>query len=210
MGLKSGTFASTSFKNVVGVGHSFGSALTQGLTASHPDTLAAAVLTGFSTSTSGQMIFMAALDFQIARNNDPGRFLNLNNGFLVSRNIRGNQFAFFRAPGFPSANLIAAEATKQTVTPGELLTQTAIQMPAKMFTSPVAVVDGENDFPFCQGNCRMPKNQAAAVRPALFPKADPAGSMYYLAPDAGHALNAHYSAKMAYSKIMDFAKTNGL
>lgn len=85
------------FSKVVGVGHSLGSELTYSLTSKHPNDLDAAVLTGFSASTAGQSTFFAVLDLVIARENAPLRFLELNNGYLVSQPIVSNQFRFFRA-----------------------------------------------------------------------------------------------------------------
>lgn len=119
--LRSGSIGGKSYANVVGVGHSFGSAISQGLTNAYPSDLSAVVLTGFSLSSTGFDSFFAALDFSIASQNT-ARFIGLNNDYLVDNSIVGNQFAFFKAQGFPPANLVAAEATKQTTTLGELLT----------------------------------------------------------------------------------------
>lgn len=209
LNLKAGRFASTAFKHVIGVGHSFGSIVTQGVTATYPNTLDAAVLTGFSTSAGGLPPFLSALNLQIASENNPAEFFGLPNSYLIANNIIGTQFAFYHAQGFPYYNLLQGVAQSNTVTFGELLTMSAVMGTASNFTGPIDVVDGEFDLPFCQGNCHMPMNQAAAVKPALYPAAS-AGSQYYLAPAAGHGINTHYSAKMAYTQIQDFAKANGL
>lgn len=207
--LRTGVISNHTFKNVVGVGHSFGSLQIAGLTSQHPDDLDAAVLTGFSISASGTPLFFAGLDLTIASQNQPLRFPDLPNGYLISNSIEANQFAFFRAPNFDPALLNIAEATKQTFTVGEFLTTALIEMVSTNFTGPIDVVDGENDFPFCQGNCLLPHNQAAAVKAALYPAAS-SGSDYYIAPGAGHGLNLHYAASMAYEHIQNFIKKNGL
>lgn len=119
-----------------------------------------------------------------------------------------NQFAFFRAPNYDPLVLIAANAAKNTFTIGELFTVGQLGTPAPGFTGPVDVVDGENDLPFCQSNCLVPANKAAAVRPALYVNAA-AGSEYYIAPGAGHGLNQHYAAYGAYLQIFGFIKSNG-
>jgi len=155
------------FSKVVGVGHSLGSELTYSLTSKHPNDLDAAVLTGFSASTAGQSTFFAVLDLVIARENAPLRFLELNNGYLVSQPIVSNQFRFFRAPNFDPAILAATEASKQTFTLRELFTNSMFVAQAKEFKGVVDVMDGKNDLPFCQSNCLVPENRAMEVRPVL-------------------------------------------
>jgi hypothetical protein len=51
--LRTGGIAGHTFEHVVGIGHSEGSFITNGVTALHPDDLDAVVLTGFSTDTTG-------------------------------------------------------------------------------------------------------------------------------------------------------------
>lgn len=205
--LRNGTFG-TAFSSVIGVGHSFGSAITQGLTNTYPSDLDAAVLTGFSVNQTGIATFTAALDLSIANNIDPVRFANLSNEYLVSANAVGNQFSFFKAQGFPPANLAIGEASKQTVTFGELLTLAAIVAPASNFTGPVDVVNGAADWPFCMGNCSYPTDLAAAVAPMLYPASNTSQS--YLAPGAGHGVNLHYAAGEAYQQIQTFLRSAGL
>ena len=77
-----------------------------------------------------------------------------------------------------------------------------------MFTEPVDVVLGEHDWIFAQGNAYYPENQAAMVEPRLFPAASK-GSQSYVVLGAGHAINVHYAAEMAFNQIQDFIKHNG-
>jgi pimeloyl-ACP methyl ester carboxylesterase len=205
--LKSGILSSTAFENVIGVGHSFGSEITEAITAQYPDDIAAAVLTGFSRSMAGLPTFTTSLDFQIASENNESAFRDLNNGYVVAANVIGNQFAFLKYPGFPAANLAKVEATKQTVTFGELFSQSNAVRKATEYTGVVFVVDGDSDWPFCKGNCTYPKDKAAAVK-ALYPAAK--DFQTYLAPVTGHGLNVHYSANRAFEHIQDFLKHNGL
>ncbi|GAB7349485.1 hypothetical protein MBLNU459_g0196t1 [Dothideomycetes sp. NU459] len=204
--LRNGSVASTSFSHVVGTGHSFGSFITQALTKSYPSDLDAAVLTGFSLSMTGLPTFLTSLDLSIAAINDALRFSGLPTGYLVANNYIGNQFAFFRAQGFPPSNLAIADATKQTVTLGELFTLAAVTGNTT-YTGPVDVVDGANDWPFCQGNCSYPMDLAAAAK-ALYPMTRNFTS--YLAPNCGHGLNLHYAATAAYEQIQAFVMGNGL
>jgi pimeloyl-ACP methyl ester carboxylesterase len=205
--LRSGSLASTTFSHVIGVGHSLGSELTNGITAQYPSDLDAAVLTGFSVDIFGQSNFFAALNLAIAGENQPARFGSLPNGYLVSDTVAGNQFTFFRAPNFDPCVLDAAEASKQTLTIGELFTNPEFVAPAPKFTGPIDVLNGENDLPFCQSNCLLPQNQAALVKGVLYPNAKNS-STYYIGKGAGHGLNLHYVAPDAYQQIFKFIKEN--
>jgi hypothetical protein len=179
------------------------------ITAMYPKDLDAAVLTGFSVDAAGQPVFFAGLDLVIGSQNAPLRFSQLPNAYIISNTISNNQFGFFRAPNFDPAVLAASEATKQTITIGELFTNSQFVTPAPEFTGPVDVVDGENDLPFCQSNCLMPENKAEAVRGALYPNAGE-GSSSYILKSAGHGLNLHYGAGDAYKHIFEFIASNGL
>ncbi|KAE9378921.1 hypothetical protein N431DRAFT_478041 [Stipitochalara longipes BDJ] len=173
-----------------------------------PSDLDAAVLTGFSVDTTGQSNFFSGLNLVIAREDQPLRFSELNNGYLISQSVVSNQFGFFRAPNFDPLVLAAAEASKQTFTLGELFTNGMFVSEAKEFRGPIDVVDGENDLPFCQSNCLVPHDKAAVVKAALYPNAK-GTSTSYVAEGAGHGLNLHYVAVEAYQQIFEFLKGNG-
>lgn len=205
--LRAGAITSHTFENVVGLGHSYGSLQVVGVTSQYPKDLNEAVLTGFSTSSTGLDLFTAALDLTIASQNQPLRFADLPNGYLVPNSIESNQFAFFRAPNFDPALLNIAETAKQTFSVGEFLTLNSIAAGSPNFTGPLDVVNGQNDLCFCQGNCLLPYNQAAAVKGELYPAASK-GSDFYIAAGAGHALNLHYSAPAAYGHIHNFIRKN--
>ncbi|KAG9892876.1 alpha/beta-hydrolase, partial [Aureobasidium melanogenum] len=204
--LRSSMFANKNFTTVIGVGHSFGSAITQSVTYNHPKTFDAAILTGFSANQSAIAPFLTALNLQIASQNQPYRFSNLNNGYLVDYSTVSNQYGFFRAPNFDPLILAAAEAAKGSVTFGELFTQAAISGVAANFTGPVAIVNGDADLPFCYGNCSYPMNKAEAAIQMLYPAAKANGT--YLAPLTGHGVNLHYTAMGAYEFIGSFLRQN--
>ena len=208
--LRGGKLSGISFSKIVGAGHSFGSILTQGLTSAYPRDIDAAILTGFSVYQGAMPTFLLALNLDIASQNQPYRFSGLSNGYLVSGTATSLQLGFFKAPGFDPNILWLAEATKGSVTFGELFSTSAISKPAKSFAGPVAVVDGENDLPFCFGNCSYPSNLAEKVFPMLYPNLPSSKTGTYLAASAGHGLNLHYSAIEAYYYIQNFLKKQGL
>jgi pimeloyl-ACP methyl ester carboxylesterase len=206
--LRDGIFASTKFSKVTSVGHSFGSLLSIGQTSFYPADLDGVVLTGVSINSTGLVPFLSSLNLAIASENCPSRFGHLNNGYLVADSSISNQLAFLRFPNYPLENLDIAETTKQTVTFGELFTQTVAAQPAPKFTGPVDVVNGYYDLPFCDGDCAYPSSQAAQVL-LLYPNAAKS-STTYLAPGSGHGLNLHYIAQTAYEQIGGFLADNGL
>lgn len=207
--LRAGSYGGIAFQKVVGVGHSFGSILTQAITASSPSSLDAAVLTGFTANSSGLPAFISGINLAIAAQNNPYRFNNLSTGYLVSDTAIGNQIAFFHAPGFDPQILALAEAGKGTVTFGEFFSLGAVGGPATNYTGAIAVVNAAYDLPFCSGNCSYPTNLGAAVIPALYPRQN-ATNNNYIQRDAGHGLTLHYSAVEGYAYIQDFVQRSGL
>ncbi len=81
--------------------------------------------------------------------------------------------------------------------------------PATAFTGPVDIVNGQNDYFYCGGDCTYLTDQAAAAIPAYFPAASK-GSQSYLAPNAGHNVNMHYSSISAFQQMTAFLQTNGI
>lgn len=91
------------FSKFVGVGHSAGSVVTQGVTTKYPNDFDAVILTGTSTIAKYVPLSLAAFDFQIA-NRASRKFQNLSNGYLTQANAIGIQFSFFRYPNFNSTS----------------------------------------------------------------------------------------------------------
>ncbi|SMY24789.1 unnamed protein product [Zymoseptoria tritici ST99CH_1A5] len=203
--LKAGEFG-LNFTKIVGVGHSFGSIVTQAVTAEYPTDLDAAILTGFSTNSSSLPIFLTGLNLALALPASPYRFASIPAGYLVSSTIISNQIAFFRAPGFSPAILNLAEATKGTVTFGELFSQNAPTKPAGEFKGAVAIVNGAEDLPFCGGNCSYPTDLPRQALEMLYPGANVTGT--FLAEVAGHGVNLHFSAGEAFRFAQEFLGRN--
>jgi pimeloyl-ACP methyl ester carboxylesterase len=200
--LRRGSLCNQSFQKIVGVGHSFGSIQIAGLAAEYgTDDLDAIVLTGFSTSASGIPLFLAAADWSIASRNRPSRFGRLDNGYLVTDTIAGNQFGFFRYPNFDPKILAQDDARKETFTLGELFTLTLPVKSAPKFTGPLFVINGERDLVFCQSNCKLPFDQAVAVQPALFPAVHSGKSATLLVKGTGHAPNLHLTRQKTFAAI---------
>lgn len=197
------------FDNVVGVGHSAGSTLTQAITTQYPSDFDAVILTGTSTNDNYVALSMASFNLINANSDSSGRFDDLPAGYLTQQTAVGIQFSFYRWPNFDTTAFNLQVANKQTNTLGVLLTLGAVVAEAPEFTGPVDVVLGENDFVFCGGNCTYPENQAALVESTFYPNAA-SGSQYYLAAGSGHAIAAHKSASASFQHMIDFLQSNGI
>ncbi|MCJ1438186.1 hypothetical protein MMC27_007573 [Xylographa pallens] len=198
-----------SFKNVVGIGHSAGSTITQGVSAKYPKDFEAVILTGTSIDPNYVATSVAAFDLIIANTDPSGRFVGIGNAYFTQPPLeQALQFPFYRYPYFDPSLLQLAIATRQTNTLGELLTLASINVPSPLFTGPVDVVLGMNDLVFCGGDCTYPTDQSALVQPAFYPAART--SSHYLSPNAGHVINAHYSASQAFAQMNSFLRLNKL
>ncbi|KAJ5915480.1 Alpha/Beta hydrolase protein [Penicillium verhagenii] len=207
--LRNAKIGNYSFENVVGVGHSAGSSLTQAVTTQYPSDFDAAILTGTSTNDNYVSLSMAAFNLINANSDSSGRFSSLAAGYLTQQTSVGIQFAFYSYPNFNTAAFNSQVANKQTNTLGVLLTLGGIVASAPEFTGPVDVILGENDFVFCGGNCSYPENQAALVLSTFYPSAS-SGSQTYLASGSGHAIAAHDSASASFTQMIDFLQSNDI
>ena len=102
--LRSGRLASTSFTNVIGVGHSYGSIVQLANNGKYPKDTDAAVLTGFTTQLQYLAYAALANNPVIAAQHDPSRFGRLSNGYLTNNAPVSYQLPFFRYPYFDQSS----------------------------------------------------------------------------------------------------------
>ena len=98
--LRSGWLASISFTNVIGVGHSTGSAVQLANNGKYPKDTDAAVLTGFTDQPHNLVGAFLSNNPVIAAQHDPSRFERLSNGYLINNAPVSFQLPFFRFPYF--------------------------------------------------------------------------------------------------------------
>ena len=90
-----------SIKKFVGVGHSGGSTITNGVTTKYPQDFDAVILTGTSVSASSVNTALASFDLTIANTDDSSpKFAGLSNGYLIQPLLQSIQFAYYRWPNF--------------------------------------------------------------------------------------------------------------
>jgi pimeloyl-ACP methyl ester carboxylesterase len=206
--LRNGTLADRRFSRIIGVGHSYGSALTTSVASQNPSAFDALVLTGFSDNTTGGIQFTASLNLEVAALSQTQRFPGEADGYLLPSTQYGIQYSFFRSPNFDQEVLAQAYATVQTTTVGEQFTMGTVGAPARNFTGPVLIVDGGNDLFFCDGDCQYPTNIPSASLKALFPRAANTSTSYIL-PGAGHGVNLAANAPQAFDRIQSFIGSLG-
>lgn len=198
-----------SFDKVVGVGHSAGSTLTQGITTQYPGDFDAVILSGTSASAASVPLTVAAFNFVNANSDPAPQFRGLPAGFLTQESAAGIQFAFYRYPNYDDHIFKKQVASKSTNTLGVLLTLGGIVAPSTKFTGPVLLVNGQNDLVFCGGNCLVPTDQNALTMSTFYPAAAK-GSQTYIAEGAGHAIAAHKSGPDSFKKMIQFLQANKL
>lgn len=123
----------------VHVGHSFGSVLSNGLAAAHPELTDGVVLTGFSYEQSYMQNWQLCLGLRLAKEVEPAKWGNLSSGYVTWADKYDNQCAFLTFPYFSVDHLDVAEETKQPFTMGELLSIASIDVAAPGFTGPIQV-----------------------------------------------------------------------
>ncbi|KAL6150985.1 hypothetical protein ACJQWK_10464 [Exserohilum turcicum] len=133
-------------------------------------------------------------------------------GYMTTSCFTAFQYGFLQPGNYDVQLGLHAERTKQPVTTGELLTLASAPK-SSSFTGPVLVINGENDVPFCGGNCYGQIEGANFSNiPEAVGMAFPSASAFfsYIQPNTGHGLNLHYNATAGYQVMQDFLAANGL
>jgi pimeloyl-ACP methyl ester carboxylesterase len=144
--------------------------------------------------------------------NETVKSYNYPSGYITTSGYTALQYAFLQPGNYDVGLALQGEKTKQPVTTGELLT-IGSSPSSSPFKGPVLVITGENDVPFCGGNCfgqLMGSNDSNI--PEGVAMAFPSASVFesYIQPNTGHGLNFHYNATAGYQVIQDFLASNGL
>lgn len=206
--LRSSDFSKHSFSKVIGVGHSFGSAVTYSVARQYPADLDAVVLTGYSTNMTNSNQFTSAVNILSAAKSFPDRFGHLQPGYLVPTSKYGMQYAFLHYPNFAEDVYEKSFATVETQSLGEQFSGAFFGGVAANYTGPAYIVNGEHDISFCDGNCYYPVNILDESLKQALPNAAK-GSGSFILPDAGHGINLHRNANEAFNAIQAWIKSVG-
>ncbi|KZV87226.1 alpha/beta-hydrolase [Exidia glandulosa HHB12029] len=199
------------FEKIVYAGHSYGSAILNGIIAKHPGVIDAAIFTGFShpepdnnDDEPGETIDPTGATpipgFQPAHSFDPVLWGSLPPSYIVT--LPSTRPAFYGADGTYDPVALAWDiAHMETATTGQILTNAATKISAPEFKGDVLTVDGEGDGAACPTGCDLKgeKEYYPAARSVEFA----------IIPGAGHALNFHLSAPTTYETIYSWLKKHG-
>ena len=98
--LRSGAICNHTFSEIIGVGHSYGSIIQVIENARYPEDVNATVLTSFIANLDNLALTVFANNPAIANENNPTRWGNLPNGYVVHDTAISIQLPFFRFPFF--------------------------------------------------------------------------------------------------------------
>ncbi|KAH7194145.1 Alpha/beta hydrolase family-domain-containing protein [Fusarium oxysporum] len=199
------SFNSYKPKKVVHVGHSFGSATTSGLLSLHGNLSDGAILTGFLPNNQSGKVGANAFGFEFARQHDPRRFGDRPAGYAVQASLSSIQQIFLKKGSFEVEALEYTEKIKQTGTVGEL-SSALIGKPAADFKGPLQYFIGENDYPFCDGDCNNTYDMETLK--SLNPAASHIG--VHLQPGTGHGLTLSTNATAGYEVMLAYLGSQGL
>lgn len=191
------SFGRIQAERVALVGHSLGSVIAIEEAATYGD-VDGVVLTGVSHNVTPALneifavLYPANLDPQFA-----GR--NLPDGYLTS--LPGARGVFYFLPSADPLVVAIDEQTKETVTTAELDTAFAALPLSAGIHVPVFVIVGDLDLAFCTApSCSA--SGSLASEPSFYP-ADACTETAAIA-GAGHDLNLHVQAPLAYDAILDW------
>lgn len=142
------TIGGQKWSKVVGIGHSYGSAQTQAVSASDPELYDAVILQGYSANGTFLPNYLQASGYSIASQTLPKTLGDKPPTWLVTATPATNQIPFWYYPYYDQGAFELARQNEQPVTPGSLFTIATIAAVASGFDKPVQVVLPAQDFIF--------------------------------------------------------------
>jgi hypothetical protein len=100
--------------------------------------------------------------------------------------------------------------TRQTNAIGETLTLGALYTPTA-FKGPVQILNGQQDWFYCQGNCVAKRSDITTDALNLFyPERNTTTSQAITVPNTGHNINLHFSRLEVFEKMLSFISGAGI
>jgi pimeloyl-ACP methyl ester carboxylesterase len=201
--LRAGAFGQE-FTKVVLVGHSLGTLLVTAVATAHPEDVDGLIATGIS---HGFDAGMPSLLLEIAThpaNSEGGRFSGLDSGYLTT--LPGNRTRhFYHEPAADPAVIALDEATKETLSIGEIGTDAPSLVTSLGVQAPVLAALGEHDGLSCNVIvCSAPLSPWNQER-LLYPNA--ASFQQLTVPDSAHDINLHPNAHVFYNRAAEWVST---
>ncbi|EJD46856.1 hypothetical protein AURDEDRAFT_163920 [Auricularia subglabra TFB-10046 SS5] len=186
--------ADKKFKKLVGLGHSLSGSILSGVIVSAPKALDGAIFTGFGH------VVPPPSDIALIPANQAGvpRLARLPDGYLTTQDAGRASRGWFYGPDgtFDPKVLAYDEATKDTVSVGELSTLGTTLVAAPGFKGHVLAANGRNDA----GACVPPSCDNIFQEAEYYPNAQSFEAV--VIPDAGHDINLHLIAPVFYKTLL--------
>lgn len=208
------------FTEIIVVGHSMGSVVTQSLSVTYPKDASCFILTGYSKYIINFLpgIFLTGVLLPAAVV-EHSKYGNLPIGYLEASSFSGITYLFwydpyangtYHDPDFPAFDY----ALRETITVGEGATG-AVSGDTSTFDGPVLAISGQQDVLFCgtnalpidgPGECVSPTFNYLEGTASLYPNAK---YSWYNVPNAGHCWQLHYSAQQGFAVTHNWLAKNG-
>ncbi|KAF7973732.1 hypothetical protein HWV62_14300 [Athelia sp. TMB] len=201
-------------ERIILVGHSFGSFVINAVLNEYPQAADAAIMTSYAhvfaqaNSSVGEQVFAPARDVF------PSRFGHLDPGYLTQSNESDYRAVFFAmddsfAPTIPQVlfdhqdvQAVGEQSSIYAELDGGFET-----LVAGSYKGHVAFMAGQQDEPFCAGDCGTGNASLLALSQPFFPVAKNFSS--FLVPDTGHLMQYHHSARSAFALLHEWLAQNG-
>jgi pimeloyl-ACP methyl ester carboxylesterase len=199
---------------IIVVGHSYGSFVINILLDNHPEGVDAAILTSYVHVFSNAVSSVGEQQFAPASSVFPTRFGGLDPGYLTLSNRTNERETWLATDGsfdpeMPSllfdhedVQAIGEQNSINDETSGGFLTEKATG-----YLGPLAIMMGQDDQPFCHGDCGMGDQSLIALSRPFFPNTGDFEG--FLMPDTGHALQYHFTAREGFTKVHLWLEKNG-
>ncbi|KAH8928850.1 hypothetical protein BT69DRAFT_1276773 [Atractiella rhizophila] len=198
-GLRDGSIGGTSFKNIVGVGHSYAASLWNAVVTKHPDAVDAVAYLGYSHEIINPVFVTSLVPLPAALVSD--RYADEPLTYLAIPK-EGRRLGFYYLPGsFDPASLTADDENGGVFTLGEFLTLTLNQQSASNFGGHVAYFNGNQDGAFCPYYCGG--EEALLSREKDYYGAAKSVTVKTF-ESTGHAVIQHYSAQAIITAVQDW------
>lgn len=198
--LRSGDIGGVAFEHVILVGHSLGSTIAILVAAQYPEDSDGVILTGWAHNgmiPDGfvESFFPANLDSRFSH-------LNLDDDYVTT--LPGTRELFYYLPMAKQEVIAVDEATRETLTTGEMSTSLPIiESPiSQLIEVPVLIIIGQYDVFFCSdAGC----NATTIVEDEQDWFSPEACIKVAVVRRSGHDLNLHRNAHAAFAKMLRWA-----
>lgn len=199
--LRSGDIGEVPFEHVILVGHSLGSSIAIVAASQYPEDSDGVILTGWAHNG---LIPDGFVESFFPANLDP-RFshLNLDDGYVTT--VPGARKMFYYLPTAKQEVIDIDEATRETLTSGEMNTSLPIiESPiSQLIEVPVLIIIGQFDVFFCSSDAGCNATTIAEDEQDWF--SPEACIKVAVVRRSGHDLNLHRNAHAAFAKMLRWA-----